>query len=233
MAFDWQTNLSGVSDAQLRAALEYAHIPALLASMLHLTGNTDHFDLVQPRFELLAENVDGLTGEQRIRARDLAFTALSQYRRGSPLEKPTEAGIEATIHRITGEDVPAQLLPMMREELNLFGEDSRRVEIDTSAMDPDFRVIIIGSGMSGVLTAVRLQQEGIPFLVLEKNPEIGGTWFENTYPGCQVDSANHLYNYIIEPNSQWPNHFSGQRELFKYFNGVVQKSGLRKQVRLS
>jgi 4-hydroxyacetophenone monooxygenase len=233
VAYDWQTNLTGVTDAQLRAALEYAHIPALLASMLHLTGNTDHFDLVQPRFELLAENVDGLTEEQRIRARDLAFTALSQYRRGSPLEKPTEAGIEATMHRITGEDIPAQLLPMLREELNLFGEDSRRVEIDTSAMDPDFRVIIIGSGMSGVLTAIRLQQEGIPFLLLEKNPEIGGTWFENTYPGCQVDSANHLYNYIFEPNSQWPNHFSGQRELFKYFNGVVQKYDLRKHMRLS
>ena len=69
--------------------------------------------------------------------------------------------------------------------------------------------------------------------MLEKNPEIGGTWFENTYPGCQVDSANHLYNYILEPNTQWSNHFSGRRELFKYFNGVVEKYGLREHLRLN
>lgn len=233
MAYDWQKNLTGVDDAQLRDALEHAHIPALLASMLHLTGNTDHFDTVQPRFELMAEDVDGLTEEQRAAAREIAFAALKEYRAGAEPAHPAEAEIEATMHRITGETFPEQLMPMLREELNLFGEDSRRVEIDTQSMDANFRVLIIGSGMSGIVAAIRLQQEGIPFVILEKNSDIGGTWFENTYPGCQVDSANHLYNYIFEQNTQWPNHFSGRRELFKYFNGIVEKYGLRKHVRLN
>ena len=52
------------------------------------------------------------------------------------------------MHRITGEDIPADLMPMLREELNLFGEDARRVHIDTTSMATDFRVVIIGSGMS-------------------------------------------------------------------------------------
>jgi 4-hydroxyacetophenone monooxygenase len=232
VADNWQKSLAQVDDTQLRAALEHAHIPALLACMLHFTGNIDHFEQVQPRFELMGETVDGLTELQRATGRELAFAALTAYRAGAQLQRPSESLIEATMHRITGEDFPEQMLSMMREELNLFGEDSRRVDIDTGAMNPDFRVVIIGSGMSGIISAIRLQQQGIPFLILEKNAQIGGTWFENTYPGCQVDSANHLYNYLIEPNTQWPNHYSGRRELFKYFSGIVEKYGLLKHVRL-
>jgi len=67
---------------------------------------------------------------------------------------------------------------------------------------------------------------------VDKNPEIGGTWWENTYPGCQVDSANHLYNYIFAPKNQWPGHYSGQPELFAYFSEVVDKHKLRKHMRL-
>ena len=233
MSDNWQKSLLEVDDGQLRSALEHAHIPALLASMLHLTGDTSHFDRVQPRFELMADDVDGLSDAQRTEARELAFAALSRHRSGAALVQPGESDIQATMHRITGQDFEDHLLPMLQEELNLFGEDSRRVDIDTSAIDPDFRVLIIGSGMSGIVTAIRLQQMGIPFLVLEKNPEIGGTWFENTYPGCQVDSANHLYNYLFEQNTQWPNHFSGRPELFKYFSGIVEKYGLRQHIRLN
>lgn len=233
MAYDWQNTLTEVDDEQLRAALEHAHIPALLASMVHLTGNTRHFDRVQPRFELLAEDLDGLNEEQRELARELAFRALGECRAGAEPQHPAEAEIEATMHRITGEEFPAHLMPMLREELNLFGEDSRRVDINTQAMDESFCVVIIGSGMSGIVTAVRLQQQGIPFIILEKNADIGGTWFENTYPGCQVDSANHLYNYIFAQNTQWPNHFSGRKELFKYFDGIVDEHGLREHVRLN
>jgi len=181
---------------------------------------------------LMADDPDGLTEPERARARDMAFDALGPVRAGAALAEPAEEAIVTTMHRIAGEDIPPDILPMLREELNLFGEDSRRVDIDTSRMDAEFRVIVIGSGMSGILAAVRLQQQGIPFIVLEKNREIGGTWFENTYPGCQVDSANHLYNYIFEQNTQWPNHFSGRRELFRYFSDVVDKYGLREHIRL-
>jgi len=232
LSYDWQLSLREVDDAQLRAALTQANIPALLACMLHHTGSSDQFDRVQPVCELFAEEVDGLTEAQREEARELAIAAFAAFRNGGELPEPPEDAIVAAMHRITGADIPDFQMPMLREELNLFGEDARRVEIDTGDMPEDFRVLIIGSGMSGILTAIRLKQEGIPFTLLEKNAEIGGTWYENTYPGCQVDSANHLYNYIFEQNTQWPNHFSGHRDLFKYFNSLVEKYGLREHVRL-
>jgi 4-hydroxyacetophenone monooxygenase len=65
---------------------------------------------------------------------------------------------------------------------------------------------------------------------VEKNPEIGGTWYENTYPGCQVDSVNHVYNYLFEPNLEWPGYFSGRKDLFLYFEKIVEKYGLREHI---
>ena len=65
------------------------------------------------------------------------------------------------------------------------------------------QVLVIGGGMSGVLAAYRLQEAGIPFVVIEKNASVGGTWFENRYPGARVDVGNHLYSYSFEPAHHW------------------------------
>ena len=64
----------------------------------------------------------------------------------------------------------------------------------------DLPVVVIGCGMSGVLTAIRLREAGFPFVVIEKNEGPGGTWWENTYPGARVDVGNHFYCYSFRPN---------------------------------
>jgi 4-hydroxyacetophenone monooxygenase len=232
---EWQTPLSSVSDEQLSRALLQAHVPALMAALMHITGNRDHFALLQPRFELLAEEEDGLAEPERVVARELALSVLQQYRdRGcQALAELASKDVTAAMNYITGQDIEPADIPFHREELNLYGEDSRRVAIEKGAISEDYKVLIIGTGMSGILAAVRLQEQGIPFLMLEKNPEMSGTWYENTYPGCQVDSANHLYSYIFEPNNQWPGHFSGSAELYAYFNRIVDKYELRQHVRLN
>jgi 4-hydroxyacetophenone monooxygenase len=229
----WDCTLQQASDGQLRAALEYVHVPAIMAALVHLNGNTEHLATVKPYFDLMAEEEDGLTEAQRSLARELAFAALTKYRDSGcgALTAPDDAVVSRTMDYITGHPIAENLQPFLREELNLQGEDRRRVHIDTAGIDANFKVLIIGSGMSGILAAIRLQQAGIPFLMVDKNPEIGGTWFENTYPGCKVDSINHLYNYIFEPNDQWPGHYSGQADLKAYFNRVVDKYQLRAHIR--
>lgn len=231
----WNQSLGQADDSMLREALELAHIPALLAALVHLKGSTDHFKQVQPQFDILGEEQDGLNEAQRQDARDMAFDAIKQYRDAGcqELARASETDVTDTMALITGQDTAQAINPFLREELNLFGEDGRRVAIDTQQMDEDYKVIIIGSGMSGILAAIRLQQQSIPFEIIEKNREIGGTWHENTYPGCQVDSANHLYNYMFEPNSQWPSHYSGHADLYAYFNGIVEKYNLREHIRLN
>ena len=95
----------------------------------------------------------------------------------------------------------------------------------------DFKVLIIGAGMSGLLAAIRMSQAGIAYTVVEKNADVGGTWMVNSYPGCRVDNPNHLYSYSFEPNHDWPFHFSTQPLLWKYFQGVADKYALRPHIR--
>ncbi|HMJ10293.1 MAG TPA: NAD(P)/FAD-dependent oxidoreductase [Polyangiaceae bacterium] len=90
---------------------------------------------------------------------------------------------------------------------------------------------MIGAGMSGLAMAVRLKQSGVAFTVLEKNADVGGTWFENTYPGCRVDSPNHSYSYSFEANHDWPLYYSTQDVLLGYFKRVSERRELRSHIR--
>ncbi len=73
--------------------------------------------------------------------------------------------------------------------------------------------MVIGCGQSGLLAGIRLQEAGIPYTIIEKNAGVGGTWYENTYPGCRVDVGNHFYCYSFEPSDHWSQYFAQQPEL--------------------
>jgi 4-hydroxyacetophenone monooxygenase len=120
------------------------------------------------------------------------------------------------------------------EELSVDGIDRKKpvwTEPKLKDAAATMHVVVIGAGMSGILTGIRLQQAGIAFTIIDKNPDVGGTWLENTYPGCRVDNPSHLYSFSFEPNHQWPYHYSTQDVLWNYFKGVAEKHGLRKHIR--
>lgn len=81
---------------------------------------------------------------------------------------------------------------------------------DEVAPDVPFTVAVVGAGMSGILAGHRFGQAGVPYVILEKNADVGGTWLENTYPGCRVDVPNHLYSYSFAP-TEWTQHFVAGR----------------------
>jgi len=92
------------------------------------------------------------------------------------------------------------------------------------------RALIIGSGFSGLGMAIALQRQGVDFLILEKADEIGGTWRDNTYPGCACDIPSHMYSFSFEPKPDWRHMWSFQPEIFDYLKGVTDKYGLRRYV---
>ncbi|MBB1254876.1 flavin-containing monooxygenase [Streptomyces alkaliterrae] len=95
------------------------------------------------------------------------------------------------------------------------------------------RVAVIGSGFGGLGAAVRLRRAGITdFVVLERRGGVGGTWHDNTYPGCACDVPSHLYSFSFAPNPQWPRSFSGQAHIHAYLEGVADNFGLRPHIRL-
>ena len=78
----------------------------------------------------------------------------------------------------------------------------------------DVRVAVIGAGFAGLGTAIKLKQAGIEdFVVLERAGDLGGTWRDNSYPGCACDVPSHLYSYSFAPNPDWSRAFSAQPEI--------------------
>lgn len=95
------------------------------------------------------------------------------------------------------------------------------------------RVAVIGSGFGGLGAAVRLRREGITdFVVLERAASVGGTWRDNSYPGCACDVPSHLYSFSFAPNPDWPRTFSGQEHIRAYLERVADTFGLRPHIRL-
>ncbi len=87
--------------------------------------------------------------------------------------------------------------------------------------------------MSGLLAAIRLGQAGIPYTVVEKNDGVGGTWYENRYPGARVDVGNHFYSYSFAPDDHWSEYFARQPELQAYFQHCLERYGVADHVRFA
>jgi len=95
------------------------------------------------------------------------------------------------------------------------------------------RVAIVGGGFSGLGVAIRLLEQGIrDFVILEKGKQLGGTWRENTYPGCACDVPSHLYSYSFAPKSDWGRVFAEQPEIQAYLLDVAERYGVMPYVRL-
>ena len=106
-----------------------------------------------------------------------------------------------------------------------------QAEPTTPAHEPvHTRAIIIGTGFSGLGMAIKLQQQGVDFVILEKFGDVGGTWRDNSYPGCACDIPSHLYSFSFEPKPDWKNPFSYQPEIWDYLKGVTEKYGLRRYI---
>lgn len=96
------------------------------------------------------------------------------------------------------------------------------------------RVAVIGSGFGGLGAAVRLRREGVTdFVVLERADSVGGTWRDNSYPGCACDVPSHLYSFSFAPNPDWPRTFSGQQHIRAYLEHVADTFRLRSHIRLN
>ena len=97
----------------------------------------------------------------------------------------------------------------------------------------EVRLAIIGAGFGGLGMAIRLKQQGIhDFVVLEREDDVGGTWWVNTYPGCQCDIPSHLYSFSFAPNPGWSRTYSHQREIWQYLRDCAERFGVLPHVRL-
>jgi cation diffusion facilitator CzcD-associated flavoprotein CzcO len=95
----------------------------------------------------------------------------------------------------------------------------------------DTEVVVVGAGFSGLGMAIQLRKDGREdFVILEKADEVGGTWRENTYPGCACDIQSHMYSFSFEQNPDWSRSYSSQQEIWDYLRRVTDKYALRPKI---
>ncbi len=223
-----------VSDDELAAYLEDVSVPTLLLSCVHMSGDASILDgPLRPQGLFLNEYQGYMGEEDQAAARAFALDVIKDWRdRGCPEPEPLDRDL---IHRMMDwlvcEEVPDEYVEMLLEEMELDGDDARAVAPPDPEAAAALPVVIIGCGMSGLLAAIRLQEAGFPYVVVEKNQGVGGTWWENRYPGARVDVGNHFYCYSFEPADHWTEFFAQQPELQAYFQGVMERHGVDQHVR--
>jgi 4-hydroxyacetophenone monooxygenase len=199
---------------------------------------TGDLSLLRPELRidplLMTQEQGGLTPEQQEQVRQVALRTLITFRDNGSVAAPPPSGEDFhTIVEFLAGGLPSEeYVPMMQEEMALTDDfRSAHWKKDDVAPSRDFRVAIVGSGMSGIAAAYRLEQAGVPYVVLEKNDDVGGTWLENEYPGCRVDIPNHYYSYSFAQRDDWPYFYSPQQELHRYFGECVDEFGIRENIR--
>jgi len=230
-----RAELRDASDAVIDDAIAHADPMVLRGLLYQLTGDPEvaatgmkmvlagYFDVAAPATE---------ADVALLRRKGAAFLKAYRDRGAGPIDIGPH------------ERLPDSLGLMMGRTME--GEDLR-YHVEEMALDPavrslhwrekpdqarlkDFTVTIIGAGMGGLNAALQLRKAGFPFTVLEKNAGVGGTWWENRYPGARVDTPSRSYTHLFGVDFPYPNPFCEWRENVKYFDWVANEFDLRKHI---
>lgn len=224
---------AGRASESIRSLLEGANVVPLAMALVQLGGDTSVLQAVAPHVQGAWEHLESVPAALASQIRDRVATEMRRVEHGGKIALPAPDG--ATLQRMmevaVGEAVAPEYLPMLREHMGLSVRD-----VESGAMEPlggaPLRVAIIGAGASGICAAIKLGQIGADCTIFEKNRDVGGTWYENRYPGCAVDTPNHFYQFSFEPNNRWPHYFSRQESIRAYLADCAAKYGLRERLRL-
>jgi 4-hydroxyacetophenone monooxygenase len=225
-------------DAELlRAAVAAANIPCLIPLLVQLTG--DQGWLEEPyrptRGRGLSDHDDGgLPPAVQAEIRTAAVSAIQAHLAGVPVKiaEPSEALLVKMLSVSMGEKIPGEYGPMLRHVLGLTPERETSAPARETAVPPaGYHVLIIGAGASGLAMAFELGKAGVDYTVVEKAGAVGGTWWQNRYPGCGVDTPSHLYCFSFYDQFEWPQYFSMRDTLHDYFESMATDLGIRPHIR--
>jgi len=215
----------------LRAALADANLPTLLMVYSTFTRDRAYLDSFAPFLKgaYAAEAPMAVPATMADDLRNRLFALLTQPE--PPVEKPLEPEFLRHMMGVgVGEEVDPGLVPVLYDQMG-FDKPVPRKDLPGRRMPPqDFDVLVIGGGMSGIAAGIKLSEAGYFYTIVEKNAELGGTWWENRYPGVGVDTPSHFYSYSFELNPEWSHYHPKGPEIQNYLLGVADKHGVRSNV---
>ncbi|MGD9958352.1 FAD-dependent oxidoreductase [Nocardioides sp.] len=225
------------SDETIEDAVGYADAMVLRGLLYQLTGDemlASDIPVDEVRAPLAGMTKTVADPDAIATIREKAATFLKAHRdAGAPdLSIGPVERLRHSLSLSAGTEVPEAEFEMWQEQLAV---DPYARGLEWSAEpSPErlgsFLVVVIGAGMAGLNAAVQLRHAGIPFIVIDKNPQVGGTWFENRYPGCRVDTPSRGYTHIFGANFPYPSPFCPQEENEKYVNWVADNFELREHM---
>ncbi|MCH2636336.1 MAG: NAD(P)/FAD-dependent oxidoreductase [Acidimicrobiales bacterium] len=212
-------------------AIDVANIPTLLMVLVQLTGELHWLEepYLPKRQPGLGDNdTGGLEPRHQQEVREAALEAILAWRNGRPIALP-EPDYDLIVRMLSvsmAESVPTEYGQFTAAQLG----QVKFLDHQAISSPPDFNVIVIGAGVSGLCAAINLQMLGINFQVIERNSTVGGVWWENSYPGAGVDTPNHLYSYSFAPYD-WQKYFCLRDELHGYLEHVCDSFEVRDTIR--
>ena len=221
------------SDETIADAVSYADPMVLRGLIYQLTGDEALVDMevgTVGRAGFVA--MVAPTSEEDLQLiRNKAVEFLKAYRDSGagPIDIGSEARLLKSLDLAAGREIEPAERERWLEELGL-NPWARGLEWKTPPPADrlaNFSVTVIGAGMGGINAAIHLKRAGIPFTVLEKNSGIGGTWYENRYPGARVDSPSRVYTHVFGADYNYPNPFCPWTENQKYFEWVADTFDMR------
>jgi 4-hydroxyacetophenone monooxygenase len=222
----------------LTRALKAADVAPLAMVLVHLGGDPRWLDRVAPHITGPWSFHEHAPELLKAELRQAVIDILIEYAnsgRPLPATPPLEL-LPKMLDTCTGQRVPPEYRPVVLEEMNLTEDDLKTVrwrKAPAAKHLETFQVLVIGAGFSGVAMGIKLKEAGIPFTIVEKNEQFGGTWYENSYPGCGVDTANHFYSYSFNINHDWDHFFAKRDEIFHYIRRTADAHDLAKHVRFN
>jgi 4-hydroxyacetophenone monooxygenase len=227
-------NREGLEVHELEEITRSGNIPTLLMVIYQVTGDKRWLEHpFQPtRTKGLSDHDSGgLPESVQAEIRHAAALAFRHLQEGKPpaIAVPTPEQTSVMLGVCVGESVDDSYGQMFSEEFR------RRIAAPGNSGCPvspsdDFRVLVIGAGVSGIIAAHRLQEMGFSYLLVDKHDAPGGNWLDNRYPGGGVDTPSHLYSYSFAPND-WGYHFELRGALEEYFSKSFDLIGARRNTR--
>jgi 4-hydroxyacetophenone monooxygenase len=227
-------NCESLEIQELEKVTRSANIPTLLMVIYQVTGDQRW---LEPPYRptrtrgLSDHDSGGLPESIQAEIRHAAALAFHHLQEGRPpaIAMPTPAQTSVMLGVCVGESVNDSYGQMFSEEFR------RRVGADDDAAplaspSGDFRVLVIGAGVSGIIAAHRLRRLGLSYLLVDSHEAPGGNWLDNRYPGAGVDTPSHLYSYSFAPRD-WGYHFEPREALEEYFSQSFDLVGARPSAR--
>lgn len=189
----------------------------LLMTLVHLTGD---MSWLEPPFapvrdvSLIADTDAGLDADARSSIRNALIAELTSDDIVPAIGDPGDELMLQMMRVCLGEEVGAEYAPMMREDLGFADRDVAMPSLPQVTDEP--MVVIVGAGVSGLALGAVLTRANVPYVIVEKRSGVGGTWFDNRYPGCGVDTPNHAYSFSHGARYDWSRYFSPRDEIADY-----------------